>query len=539
MQYIHQGRMLPTSFSGKILIGHLVGSIILPEDIKKAITNHYPSVRIVLAKFGISKTINAGILCGSFQQESQQTLTNALETALWDQQAAGSTYIPIAVRWDTIYSNGEHPMSTEAIFIKCKIEDIGLVTTKLSNLYGSTVADHDPHCPLARFVSMAALKSSEPVTAQIIAWQCQFLKSTHTANLKFLQPLESILHVPLSNTTMTIADMFLGLRDSDDDCIIHTLVPHGTRKDHTIMASTLSNASHVRSIQANTITFLQQAYPWIKRSDIFEQQDQWTPLTREHHEIIIDQAGHAGKIVEELFQDWDDFPPLSDEEESLKSKPVQGTWAIEPPSNHARQNPYNKYSKHRHHPKEKTCHSGSTTTIFSDSDLSHSSDSYSMCHSCQQAAKIHQADSTPATDCTLTVIPTPHNDTNPQAIPAKWPTMTSLATATTDQSLLTSTMGDQLAIIQQQYQELEEMKAHMQLVRQDLSQYQATQVTMAHNLHPLHSTVQEVAHALSALTSKLNQFSFSPDPFTVNVSHHTPQESSHQPSEASLGQPPK
>ena len=127
-KYIHQGRMLPTSFSGKILIGHPVGTPILPEDVKVAITNHHPSVRIFLTKFGISKTINTGILCGSFQQESQQTLTNALETALWDQQAAGSTYIPIAVRWDTIYSNGEHPMSTEAIFIKCKIEDVGLVT---------------------------------------------------------------------------------------------------------------------------------------------------------------------------------------------------------------------------------------------------------------------------------------------------------------------------------------------------------------------------------------------------------------------------
>ena len=119
-KYIHQGRMLPTSFSEKILIGHPVGSTILPEDVKVAITNHQPSVRIFQAKFGISKTINAGILCGSFQQESQQALTNALETTPWDQQEARSTYIPITVRWDTIYSNGEHPMSTEAIFIKCK-----------------------------------------------------------------------------------------------------------------------------------------------------------------------------------------------------------------------------------------------------------------------------------------------------------------------------------------------------------------------------------------------------------------------------------
>ena len=76
-KYIHQGRMLPTSFSGRILIGHPVGTPILPEDTKVAITNHYPSVRIFLAKFGINKTINAGILCGSFQQESQQALTKA------------------------------------------------------------------------------------------------------------------------------------------------------------------------------------------------------------------------------------------------------------------------------------------------------------------------------------------------------------------------------------------------------------------------------------------------------------------------------
>ena len=43
-----------------------------------------------------------------------------------------------------------------------------MATLKLSNLYGSTVADYDPCCPIARFVSMATLKSSESVTAQVI-----------------------------------------------------------------------------------------------------------------------------------------------------------------------------------------------------------------------------------------------------------------------------------------------------------------------------------------------------------------------------------
>jgi hypothetical protein len=54
-KYIHKGKMLPTSFFGKILIGHPVGTPILPEGIKVAITNQHPSVKISRAKFGISK----------------------------------------------------------------------------------------------------------------------------------------------------------------------------------------------------------------------------------------------------------------------------------------------------------------------------------------------------------------------------------------------------------------------------------------------------------------------------------------------------
>ena len=69
-------------------------------------------------------------------------------------------------------------------------------------------------------------------------------------------------------------------------------------------------------------------------------------------------------------------------------------------------------------------------------------------------------------------------------------------------------MVDQLAMIQQQSLELDELKASMQLIHQKLSYYQVTQVNMAHNLQALHSTVQEVAHAMASMTLKLNQFCF-------------------------------
>jgi hypothetical protein len=116
--------------------------------------------------------------------------------------------------------------------------------------------------------------------------------------------------------------------------------------------------------------------------------------------------------------------------------------------------------------------------------------------------------------------------------------MTLVITTTTGQSSLTSTIGDQLVMIQQQSSELEELKICLQLIHQELGQYQATQLNMTQNVQALHSTVQEFAQAMSSMMSKLNQFTFPaalpPPPIT-----YTPQESTYQPSEASLGwQPP-
>jgi hypothetical protein len=56
---------------------------------------------------------------------------------------------------------------------------------------------------------------------------------------------------------------------------------------------------------------------------------------------------------------------------------------------------------------------------------------------------------------------------------------------------------------------------------------------MTQSVHTIHSTVREVAQAMSSMMSKLNQFTFPaalPPPIT-----HTPQESTYHPSEASLG----
>ena len=124
----------------------------------------------------------------------------------------------------------------------------------------------------------------------------------------------------------------------------------------------------------------------------------------------------------------------------------------------------------------------------------------------------------------------------PPLVLTKDPAMTFLTTATTDQSSLTSTMGDQLLMIKQQSQELDELKENMNLVRQDLAQYQSSHMLMAQNLQALHSTVMEVAQAMTMMTSKLNQFHFSTSSININPTvSHTPQELNSQPSEASMG----
>ena len=128
---------------------------------------------------------------------------------------------------------------------------------------------------------------------------------------------------------------------------------------------------------------------------------------------------------------------------------------------------------------------------------------------------------------------------SPVASPGRSTTMASLTT-TTDQSSLTTTIGDHLALcLEQQSRELEELQFNLQSVTQEFVQYQASQNSMANNLHALHMTVKEVAQAMSAITSQLNSFIVPPVPASHTDPQTTLQESHARPSEASLGRPSK
>ena len=81
-KYMQQDQMSPTYFSGKLLVGHPNFYTILTKEVTTAISTGFPAVLISLDKFGLSKIVNLGVLCGTLQQESHQALTKLLEEAL-------------------------------------------------------------------------------------------------------------------------------------------------------------------------------------------------------------------------------------------------------------------------------------------------------------------------------------------------------------------------------------------------------------------------------------------------------------------------
>ena len=86
------------------------------------------------------------------------------------------------------------------------------------------------------------------------------------------------------------------------------------RTDQILLASTFSNVDHIKAIQKDAITFLHTYCPWLMASDVFEQLESTNVLMKQIKDLNITQVAQAGKIMEELFLDWDEYPSLSEDE---------------------------------------------------------------------------------------------------------------------------------------------------------------------------------------------------------------------------------
>ena len=92
-----------------------------------------------------------------------------------------------------------------------------------------------------------------------------------------------------------------------------------------MVASTRSNAVHIHAVQQDVLSFLQISYPWLNAEDILQNIDETTTLLQQIKDLNITQSAQADTMIEELFLEWDDFPPLSKDDYS-QSKPKRGAW---------------------------------------------------------------------------------------------------------------------------------------------------------------------------------------------------------------------
>ena len=134
------------------------------------------------------------------------------------------------------------------------------------------------------------------------------------------------------------------------------------------------------------MTFLHTYYPWLMASDVFKQLESTTVLMKQIKDYLnSSQVAPAGKIIKELFLDWDKYPSLSEDEvagptlmESTSSRVHDsGAWKNGASSTHSK--PQHRFSKCKGPLKKKA--KVSATEVFSNSELSNSVDSYSTCQS--------------------------------------------------------------------------------------------------------------------------------------------------------------
>ena len=191
------------------------------------------------------------------------------------------------------------------------------------------------------------------MTTQVISRQHKFLNSIHTVSIQNLKPVDSLIQVPNSNQTTTIAKMILSITDNTNERVFHAAVPSGYRKDQIILASTSHHLPRIRSVKGNVLESLQQSFPWLQESDILTKPEEPTSLMKELNELNISQSVQAGQIIDALFLDWEDFPSLSNNEDSatgLDSQHLsQGSWSNGPPQSKSHPLCSGKKSRHAMH----------------------------------------------------------------------------------------------------------------------------------------------------------------------------------------------
>ena len=75
----------------------------------------------------------------------------------------------------------------------------------------------------------------------------------------------------------------------------------------------------MKSKQSDVVSVLKKTHPWIQEIDILDNlENETTLLMKKIKTLNMTQKAQAGKTVEELFLDWDDFPTLTEDMERVE-----------------------------------------------------------------------------------------------------------------------------------------------------------------------------------------------------------------------------
>ncbi len=294
-------------------------------------------VTVSVDKFGSNRVIRAGFLFGALFKESRTDLTERIEESIY---VRSGMEIPILVAREKLFESektNEHFVWTTVI--RCRENNEAIVSESLNILYGRPSPESDQLRPMLRFIPADVILSSEKTTTRFIQEKQSLDENIIAITLRNMRDLETVVEsppdTPSGSQSLTILDILSNLVDKDSSKkLFHAITPHGIDKDTIILASTKNLSATVRRCRYNLTAVIQETFPWVEDSDIFERQrlprimgiDQ--TLTHEENENYLESFFGFYK---------EDFPSLSDlEDDDSNNNDVdpptnQSAWAKGPP----------------------------------------------------------------------------------------------------------------------------------------------------------------------------------------------------------------
>ena len=199
--------------------------------------------------------------------------------------------------------------------------------------------------------------------------------------------METQTNIPNTSAYTTIAKMVLSIDDINSSTTVHAVVPYGKQTHQIIVASTKPHLAYIKSMRSDDVSFLQKVYSCLQERHVIDNPEKETILLiNKINTLNMTQKVQAGKTVEELLLDWDDFPSLAgDDLERVGGVKVgdNKAWAQHHPNllkcgDHMQSSFHQgMHNKTCHHPNMKA--RGKPPNTFSDSDIRNNGDSYSIC----------------------------------------------------------------------------------------------------------------------------------------------------------------